>query len=81
MGRNDDNGAGYNLMMEIFDDQPGGQTPICAQINEVVAKIQAIEDQLRSNNQRAAVIICTDGQSTYIRIIRIMRIMRIIRYH
>ena len=46
MGRNDDKGAGFDLMMEIFDDQPGGQTPICAQVNEVVAKIQKIEDQV-----------------------------------
>ena len=52
------------LIMDVFNDGPGGQTPICAQIHEVVKKIKSIDDQLRANNQRAAVIIATDGIST-----------------
>lgn len=64
VGKNDDNGSGLELINEILDDSPGGQTPICAQINEVVLKIQEMEDALRNNNQTAAVIICTDGVST-----------------
>jgi len=54
----------FTLVKEIFGDGPGGKTPVCAQINAVVAKISKIEDILRANNQRAAVIICTDGVST-----------------
>ena len=64
VGKNDDNGSGLELLNEILEDSPGGQTPICAQIKEVVAKIQDMEDDLRNNNQTAAVIICTDGVST-----------------
>ena len=64
VGKNDDNGSGLALINEIFDDSPGGQTPICAQINEVVLKIKEMEDVLRNSNQTAAVIICTDGVST-----------------
>jgi hypothetical protein len=63
VGMPGDNDA-FNLVKEVLTDGPGGQTPICAQIREVVAKIAEIEGSLRSNNQRAAVIICTDGQST-----------------
>jgi len=54
----------FTLLQDIFNDGPGGQTPICAQIHAVVNKISKIEDSLRANNQRAAVIICTDGVST-----------------
>ena len=64
VGKNDDNGSGLELIKEILDDSPGGQTPICAQINEVVIKIQEMEDALRNANQTAAVVICTDGVST-----------------
>ena len=64
VGKNDDQGQGLELINEILDDSPGGQTPICAQINEVVRKIQEMDDLLRNNNQTAAVIICTDGVST-----------------
>ena len=64
VGKGDDEGAGLELIKEILEDSPGGQTPICAQVHEVVAKIQGMEDSLRALNQRAAVIICTDGIST-----------------
>lgn len=64
VGKNDDQGQGMELLSDILDDSPGGQTPICAQINEVVRKIQEMDDLLRNNNQTAAVIICTDGVST-----------------
>lgn len=64
VGKGDDEGAGFELIKEILEDSPGGQTPICAQVNEVVAKIKAMEDSLRAQNQRAAVVICTDGIST-----------------
>ena len=64
VGKNDDQGAGLELLNEILDDSPGGQTPICAQIHEVVRKITEMDDLLRNNNQTAAVIICTDGVST-----------------
>ncbi len=63
VGMPSDVGA-FNLIKEILEDGPGGQTPICAQINAVVEKISKIEDNLRANHQRAAVIICTDGVST-----------------
>ena len=39
VGKNDDNGSGLELLNEILEDSPGGQTPICAQIKEVVAKM------------------------------------------
>jgi hypothetical protein len=62
VGRGDE--ESLTLVNDVLNDGPGGQTPICAQINEVVIKIREIETSLRNSNQRAAVIICTDGQST-----------------
>ena len=59
----DEEPTALELCLEIFEDGPGGQTPICAQIHEVVKKIASIDDQLRANNQRAAVVLCTDGIS------------------
>jgi hypothetical protein len=43
---------------------PSGGTPLCYQINQVVRQITEIAPDLRANNQKACVIIATDGEST-----------------
>jgi hypothetical protein len=43
---------------------PSGGTPLCYQINQVVRQIAEISPELRANNQKACVIIATDGEST-----------------
>jgi hypothetical protein len=54
----------YSSLMAIFNDSPGGGTPLCRHINEVSACIQRDEAQLRASNQKAVVVICTDGLSS-----------------
>lgn len=61
-----DNGKGLSVALDIFNNEsPGGNTPLCAQIHEVIEKIREIEDSLRENSQRACVVIAT-GMHSYI---------------
>jgi len=64
VGLGDDDGESLAFAKEVLSDQPAGQTPLCAQINQVVQAITSIKDELKGNGQRAAVIISTDGLST-----------------
>jgi hypothetical protein len=49
---------------ELFENGPAGQTPICDHIRAVIADIRSMEDKLKANKQRVAVIIATDGEAT-----------------
>jgi len=63
-GLRNDNGEEHKFLLELLDDEPAGQTPLCAQIRVVVENIKSIEHELRDRHKRAAVIIATDGEST-----------------
>lgn len=54
-----DGGQGYAAMQQIMARAPGGGTPLCRQIGEVVARIQELEPQLRANCHKAVVVIAT----------------------
>lgn len=54
----------FETLKAIMENSPGGGTPLCRHIAEVVASIRAIAPALRANNQKAAVIIATDGESS-----------------
>jgi hypothetical protein len=55
----------YQQLNQILDSSgPAGATPLCRHIREITAQIQAMEPQLRANGHKAAVIICTDGESS-----------------
>jgi hypothetical protein len=43
---------------------PGGQTPLCRHIAEVVFHIQQMTPMLRQNGQRVVVTIASDGESS-----------------
>ena len=62
-GRNDED-AGYSTLIRAFEDSPDGGTPLCRHIREIVAKISSMETQLRSQGQKACVVIMTDGESS-----------------
>ena len=47
-----------------MDGNPAGGTPLCKHIHEITAAIRHQENYLRANNQKAVVIIATDGQPT-----------------
>lgn len=50
--------------MAVLEGSPNGGTPLCRHIREVTATIQNMEPQLRAANQKACVIIATDGESS-----------------
>lgn len=68
-----DGGQGYSAMQQIMARAPGGGTPLCRQIRDVVARIQELEPQLRANCHKAVVVIATDGESSDGNIVDAMR--------
>lgn len=64
VGRGNDDGESLRTLEAIFDRSPGGGTPLCQHIREVIQQIKAIEPQLRANAQKAVVVIATDGESS-----------------
>jgi hypothetical protein len=59
---NDD--ESMKFVIDAFDQTPAGQTPLCAQIKEVVAILTQLANDLREHKTRACIIIATDGKST-----------------
>lgn len=53
-----------NSFLELISESPGGQTPLCANIKDVIEKISSIQDVLRQQGQKACLIIATDGEAT-----------------
>jgi hypothetical protein len=55
---------GVPRMMGLLESSPGGGTPLCNQVNEVIKKVTEIAPQLRAAGKKAAVIICSDGEAS-----------------
>lgn len=53
-----------SFLRDAMSESPAGPTPLCAHIQAIVSNIEAIADILRERNQRAVVVIATDGEST-----------------
>ena len=64
VGLDNESKEDLNFAMEVFQQSPAGQTPLCEHITAVVKQITEIADDLRSRNQKVAVIIATDGEAT-----------------
>ena len=64
VGLKDDNAEGLVFLKEVCNEDPAGQTPLCHHVRGVVDAIRYLENSLRKNGQKAAVIICSDGEST-----------------
>jgi hypothetical protein len=64
VGLSSDSKEDLNFAIDVFQQSPAGQTPLCEHITAVVRQIQDIADDLRSRNQKVAVIIATDGEAT-----------------
>ena len=56
--------AGYEKLLKLFNEPPNGTTPLCRHINEIIFRIREMEPDLRKTNQKVAVIIATDGESS-----------------
>lgn len=54
----------FMFLTETLVTTPEGGTPLCAQIADVIAKVQAMETELRSNGQKVMVLIASDGESS-----------------
>lgn len=67
-----DGGLGYRKVLSMLEVSPGGGTPLCKHITEVIQQISALEPQLRANGQRAVIILCTDGESSDGDVVRAM---------
>lgn len=62
--KNDNSDASLRQVLSLLEDSPSGGTPLCRHIAEVCNEIRSIEGFLRNTNQKAAVIIATDGESS-----------------
>jgi hypothetical protein len=56
--------AGVPTMLGLLDASPGGGTPLCHHVNEVMKQIIAIAPQLKAAGKKAALVICTDGEAS-----------------
>jgi hypothetical protein len=54
----------YNTFLTLLNGTPSGGTPLCFHIRKVIENIQSMQLQLRAMNQKACVIIATDGESS-----------------
>ena len=69
----ENDGVNMRRLFSAFDEPPGGGTPLCRHITEVIHQIQAMEPQLRANGHKAVVVIATDGESSDGDIVNAMR--------
>lgn len=56
--------AGVDRIKDVFSSSPSGGTPICEKIRHIVQRIQSIAGILRELNQKACIVIATDGEAT-----------------
>jgi hypothetical protein len=54
----------YDRFIHQLNNFAGGGTPLCRHIREITQDIQRRADQLRATNQKACIIIATDGESS-----------------
>ena len=64
IGSRAESGDSLKFLQSVMEEPPAGQTPLCAHIQAVVSNIKSMENILRDNNQRAAVVIATDGEAS-----------------
>lgn len=64
VGLSDDQGESMRFLREVMAESPAGPTPLCMHITGVVQSILSIEKELRANQQKAVVVIATDGESS-----------------
>lgn len=64
VGVGNDDSEGLAFTKEVLDEDPAGQTPLCHHIKCVVAAIEKMAPEMRRLKKKAAVIICSDGESS-----------------
>lgn len=61
-GSNSNNG--YERLLQLLNDSPNGDTPLCRHVNDVVSKITPLAPSLRATGKKVKVIIATDGEAS-----------------
>ncbi len=59
-----DGGSGYTTLLNALQGSPGGGTPLCKHVGDIVSQIRTMEPQLRAAGHKAMVVIATDGESS-----------------
>ena len=52
-------GKRMEALESLFEQGPAGQTPLCYNIRAIIIDIERLAPQLRENNQKVVVVICT----------------------
>lgn len=68
-----DGPSALETFLNVLNEPPYGQTPLCKQIGEVVKQITTIADDLRQTGQLACLVIASDGEATDGRLTKAMR--------
>ena len=58
-----DDGSGYGRLLQALELSPGGGTPLCQHIREVVAEIASMASALRADGRKVTLVITTDGEA------------------
>ena len=53
--------------------EPSGQTPICAQLHDIIKNLRKMEPKLRKSKRVALLVLITDGTSTDGDVINVLR--------
>lgn len=64
IGAGEDNGQSLGVLNGLLSDSPGGGTPLCYHLNQIVALVQSMEHKLRGQRQEVSLTIFTDGESS-----------------
>jgi hypothetical protein len=62
VGTGADQGHGLQILMERFKSRPVEDTPLCAQMTQIINEIEEFSPLLVQHQQRATIIIATDGE-------------------
>jgi hypothetical protein len=62
IGTGADQGIGFRILMERFNSKPMGESPICAQMEQIIGEIESFSPVLEQQQKRATIIIATDGE-------------------
>ena len=64
IGGSEGNPEGVAILNTFLNESPGGGTPLCRHIREVISLISELEPSLRSLGQKVSITIMTDGESS-----------------
>ena len=59
-----DDGTAYGRLMQALDLSPGGSTPLCQHIRDIVEEVSAMAPALRAEGRRVTLVITTDGEAS-----------------